>query len=440
MFDFENALVSDIPLHEASAFFVGIKTASRRVEHKEIVIPEEVVKTASLRMKSAAQRVIEDLLAGKMPEGKAGYFKTASARMKLAFGEQMLPQDQPVQPPPAQAAPQQAAAPAAAPNPGTPSMAAAPKANTQMPTNYLGAELAAQQGQQQNEASFYRERMLKAVEENAQLQEQIAASQGELQQLQQQAAMSGTQIQLATQQAVQAQDSALQQSQLAAKMRMGMQQMRAQMLQIASQDPAAIAEQDALAAGAAAMGASGPGAPQAANTAGFAPEGAIGADPAAGGAAGGADPAAAGGAEAAPAEAGGEGESAPAKPEAKKPEPKGEKPPKHEINIKSAAVLEKARTLLKEHGKNVGAGAAVGAGLKLIKGQREDSLSDKVRKLENTKGTFGQSMRLSKAKSDVEEARAVKKHPVGAVAHGAAQGAVGGALLSKVVKKVTALK
>jgi hypothetical protein len=220
---------------------------------------EMQTKTASAKMKSAAQQMISDLLEGRMPEGKAGHFKTAAviptkkeflsnlvkARPKLAFAsEQPAPQDQPAQ--------QQAPAPAPQIPAANPTSMPATSSAPLQPVNYMGAEQQAQQSQQLNEANFYRERMLHAVQENQSLQQQIAESQATMDQLQQQAASTGIQIQTVTQQALQAQERALEHSQMAAKMRMGMQQMREQMLQIASQDPAAIAEQKAQEASAAA--------------------------------------------------------------------------------------------------------------------------------------------------------------------------------------------
>lgn len=66
MANFERQIIGEIPLHEAASFFVGMKQPVSR---------EAQVKTASARMKSAAQQQIDKLLAGDMPEGKAGQFK-----------------------------------------------------------------------------------------------------------------------------------------------------------------------------------------------------------------------------------------------------------------------------------------------------------------------------------------------------------------------------
>lgn len=71
---FERKVIGDIPLHEAAAFFTSMK---------QPVVYEDAVKTASSRMKSAAQQIIEKMLAGEMPEGKAGKFKTAAKKEKV---------------------------------------------------------------------------------------------------------------------------------------------------------------------------------------------------------------------------------------------------------------------------------------------------------------------------------------------------------------------
>lgn len=66
MSNFERQIIGEIPLHEAASFFVGMKT---------FPVSNEQIKTAGARMKSAAQQQIEKLLAGEVPEGKAGHFK-----------------------------------------------------------------------------------------------------------------------------------------------------------------------------------------------------------------------------------------------------------------------------------------------------------------------------------------------------------------------------
>lgn len=106
-----------------------------------------------------------------------------------------------------------------------------------MPTNYLTAEIQARQAQQEGESGYYRALLEQATAENQMSQTQLQEMGAQLQQLQQQGQQTGMQIEQATQQAVEAQDRATEHSQQAANMRMGMQKMREQMMQIASQDP-----------------------------------------------------------------------------------------------------------------------------------------------------------------------------------------------------------
>lgn len=126
-----------------------------------------------------------------------------------------------------------------------PMMANPPGSQRFDPVNYLEAEQVARQAQEQNEAGFYRERAHAAEAQNQSMGQMVQAIQEQLNQVQAQAAESGSQIMQATQEASAAHDSALQQATLAARMRMGMQALRAQMMEIASQDP----EQLAAAAG-----------------------------------------------------------------------------------------------------------------------------------------------------------------------------------------------
>lgn len=109
------------------------------------------------------------------------------------------------------------------------------------PANYMQAEQLGQQLQQGNEAQFFRQRAQEAEQGTQVAQSQIDAMGQQLAQLQQQAAMAAQTIQQHTQEAMAAQDAALQQTQIAANMRMGMQKLRAQMMEVASQDPAEVA-------------------------------------------------------------------------------------------------------------------------------------------------------------------------------------------------------
>lgn len=112
------------------------------------------------------------------------------------------------------------------------------------PTNYLAAEMRGRQAQEVGESAFYREQLRNIAGEAQTLSQQVAMAQEQAQQLEQQANEASMQVQEANQQAVAAHDEALRQTQIAANMRMGMQQLRAQLLEVASQDPAAAAAQE----------------------------------------------------------------------------------------------------------------------------------------------------------------------------------------------------
>jgi len=112
------------------------------------------------------------------------------------------------------------------------------------PTNYLQAEAIGRQLQDQSEAEYHKAQKKQMEQQVAQLGQQMQMAQQQLMQVQQEAQAAQQQVQQTTQQAVQAHDEALKQTQTAANMRMGMQKMRAQMLQVASQDPAGIAGQE----------------------------------------------------------------------------------------------------------------------------------------------------------------------------------------------------
>lgn len=111
------------------------------------------------------------------------------------------------------------------------------------PTNYLAAELAGRKAQEQNESSYYRGQVQEAQAKSQAGQAQQQELEGQLQSLQMESQQTQGLVQQSQAQAVAAQDEALRQTQAAANMRMGMQQMRAQLMELASQDPAAQAAQ-----------------------------------------------------------------------------------------------------------------------------------------------------------------------------------------------------
>lgn len=71
MYDFERDLVGEIPMAAAAEFFVEVKNFGDPGGDLKMY------KAAAVRMNSKAQEIIADLLEGRMPEGKAGHFKTA---------------------------------------------------------------------------------------------------------------------------------------------------------------------------------------------------------------------------------------------------------------------------------------------------------------------------------------------------------------------------
>lgn len=121
-----------------------------------------------------------------------------------------------------------------------------PPVDTQelQPANYLQAELIGQQAQDAQEAEFYRGQAQQAQTAAQAAQQQMMDLQGQLQQLQMQADQAGQSIQQSQQSAMAAQDEALKQTQVAANMRMGIQKLRAMMMDVASQDPAEVAAQE----------------------------------------------------------------------------------------------------------------------------------------------------------------------------------------------------
>jgi uncharacterized protein YcfJ len=109
------------------------------------------------------------------------------------------------------------------------------------PANYLDAEMLGQKAQSSQEGVFYRQRAQQAEQMAQAAQAQMEQLQQQMQQVQAQVDQTGQQVQASMQEAMAARDDALHQTQLAANMRMGMQKLRQQMLEVASQDPSAVA-------------------------------------------------------------------------------------------------------------------------------------------------------------------------------------------------------
>lgn len=301
---------------------------------------------------------------------------------------------------------------------------ASPTAGESEATNYLAAEMAGRQAQEQNESSFYREQLGAAQQQAQMAQQAMSDTQMQLQQLQQQAQEAGAQIQAATQQAVAAQDQATQQSLEAAKARIGAQELRSKMLEIASQDPQQIGEQ------AMAPPPPAPGMEQMLAPPGMAPPpGAEGLPPEAGGPAPEEGPA--GEAPAAPAPPG----AAPAgEPGAGGPPPMGGPggaPPGAPPAAEAGPPQMKVGAALGQHVLGAGIGAAMGAGGSLYAGSRQPALAEKVQQLEGEQGGgFLQAARLAAAKKSLAGAELAQSHPgtsalIGGLAGGVA-GATGG--------------
>lgn len=287
-------------------------------------------------------------------------------------------------------------------------------------------ELAAQEeaggaAQEQNEAAFFRQ---KAQEAQAQLegaQQESMAAQQQIQQLQEQVAGNDAQMQQsmqqaqmtqqgalanvqqahmvatqATQQAMQATDEALKNQQMAAAMRMALQEMRGNMMDVASRDPAP--EVGAQLAGQGAE-TTPPAVP--------APEetppnnGPAGEAPAPGAAPGAPPP---------------EGDESVQAPTAS-PESPPAAQPATDGGLKEAGLKEKAPYMA--------AGALLGGGATALGSQRGyGDLRQKVQQLEAAKGGgFSQALDLAKAKSMLAAGEMSEQHPVASTLAGGLVGA-----------------
>lgn len=115
-------------------------------------------------------------------------------------------------------------------------------AQEQLPSNYLQAEAIGQEVQNTNEANYFREKARAAEAQAAQsgqaAQEQLSQMQMGTEQLQMEADSAAQRIQAALQEAMKARDEALQQTEIAANMRLAMQKQRQTLMELASQDPA----------------------------------------------------------------------------------------------------------------------------------------------------------------------------------------------------------
>jgi bacterioferritin (cytochrome b1)/outer membrane murein-binding lipoprotein Lpp len=386
-----------------------------------------------------------------LQRGEQAAAKEASARFrmaltKLALNPSGMPEAQSTsQDPGAAPTPDQQNAVMPQPSmaaPGQqPPMATEPGARQYEGTNYLEAEATARRAQAENEAQFYRQQATDAHTNAASMGGQVQQIQGQLDQLQQQVDESQNQIMAANQEAMTANDQMLNQATMAARMRMGMQQLRAQMMEIASQDPEQLATaaggptpmdvgQQAMqaqqgAAGAPAAGAQAPMDPGGIDPATGQPAAAPGADPG--------TPAAAPDAQAqegsVPSGAGGpEGKSA--------PEPKEDKKEGGEttVSIKKGSVGQTLGQELTRKLPYMGAGALVGAGMGAMEGRKVPSLQEKVDALKGQQdGGFARSLELAKAQMSLQDAESAKQHPIRSALKGGLAGAGLGAALGTAV-------
>lgn len=304
---------------------------------------------------------------------------------------------------------------------------AAPTSQELEPTNYLQAELAGRQAQEQNESAFYREQLGQAQAQSASLQQQVSEAQMQLQQVSQQAQQASEQIQAATQQAVMAQDAATQQSLEAAKARIGAQEMRAKMLELASQDPSTFGEQ-AFAPAAppgmdpSMMGQPGMGAPE-----GGAPAPEAGAPAPAEGPAGQAPAPGAPPGEV-PTEAGAAGPGGPTAPVGPPPGANpGQAMPAGQMKISS---------VLSDRLIGAGVGAGLGAGGSLLAGSKAPEYAARAQEMEAGRtGSFLNAVQIAKAKQKAATSELAAAHPVGSALAGGLTGAVAGASMAPSIRR-----
>lgn len=375
MNSFERSIVGDIPLGEACSFFLKLKYGSAGPRPS----PDAILNDFSKMPRAEQELILKE--AGVSREELVGV--RVFGQSKIAAGEPNIQE-------------------------------------------YLAQEQQGLQAQEQNEASFMRQRMMEMQQQMASAQQGQAATQQQMQSLEQQIAQSQAQIQLAQQSAMDAQqlatqaqqsqlsatDEAMRSAQLAAQMRMAYQQLRSQMMEVASQDPAAgLADQ-----------LKGMGMPD--------PAASMGAPPTAGPPSPEMGPAGqAAGAQATPDAAPPEGETgannqnASGKPPAiQGAAPAGEKGAKQ-------ASANKARLL----------GAAVGAGLGGLgtaleaKGGTKD-LKQNVQRLESQSGGFVHALNVAQAKARLAMSEVAEQHPVPASLAGGLIGASVGAGTGPAVK------
>lgn len=311
---------------------------------------------------------------------------------------------------------------------------------------FLANEQAAAGAEEQASAGYYQQRFQQAAEQLKQLQETQAALEQQIAQSDQQiqAAMQSTQSAQSTatqalSQALTSSDEALKNKTLAASMRQAYQTLRGQMMDIASQDPAAQIGTEL--AGSAAAAAQVPGQTpgqvpgQAGGQAGGQPGGATGESaPTSGAPTGDTGPAGqAPGAQSAPGAAPPEGETGAQNP-ANSSGPQGADrsgaQPSTHVSVKTSGVMDSAP--VREGMKRLPyaiAGGALGAGAGALEARPggAEKLRGKVQELEGRPGSFGNAMQQAAAKFRLALAEAGEEHPGAATLAGGLAGAALGA-------------
>lgn len=362
MNSFERSIVGDIPLGEACSFFLKLKYGSAGPRPAPTAVLGDFAK-----LSAAEQAIILE---------EAGVAQEELPKIKVAFFKLALEQTPNIQ-------------------------------------EYLAREQEGMQMQEQNEVGFMRQRMMEMQQQMAGTQQGQAATQQQMQTLEQQIAQSQAQIQMAQQSAMDAQqlatqaqqgqlsatDEAMRSTQLAAQMRMAYQQLRSQMMDVASQDPAA-----GLADQLKGMGVQDPMA-------------SMGAPPTAGAPSPEMGPAGqAAGAQPTPDAAPPEGETG-----ANNQNASGKAPP-----MQGAAPAGAKQASARLMGAAVGAGlGGLGTALEARAGTKD--LKKNVQELEGQQGGFVHALNLAQSKARLAMSEAAEQHPVAATLAGSLVGAGVGA-------------
>lgn len=306
---------------------------------------------------------------------------------------------------------------------------------------YLQNEMQGQEAQEQATAEYYKQRFQEAQQQLESVSQQQEQQAQQTQQLQQQAeqtqlALSSSQNQaqqataMAMQQVMQAGDEKLQEQMQSAQMRMAFQQLRGQLIGLASQEPPPPALTDPAAQGASG-GAPAPGAPS----------GAPAGDPAAAGQPATQDPSAApAGQPADPAAAQGQPpEGSPPAAEGAPPVDPSKGKGATSVTVKQGSANKKASIGGQALGAGIGA-LVGGAGTAYESSGHGDSmrgdLQKKISVLEQDQSSFPQAMRLVASKALLQGSEAAKTHPVGATIMGSLAGAGIGAATQPAVRSL----